>query len=61
MGGRRLIGRAAALLVYILLVPGGIVLRLARDPLRTRRPPRATNWRTVRSRAPTLERARRLE
>ena len=52
--------RLTAFLLYaLLLVPAGLLLRLARDPLDTRRAPRTTNWRAVRPREPSLERARR--
>jgi hypothetical protein len=51
--------RWSALMLYVVLVPLGIMLRLTTDPLRLRRPP-ATNWQPVRERPDSLDRARGL-
>jgi len=52
-------GRVLLTLLYVvLIVPGGLVLRLVGDPLRRRRPP-TSNW-TARVPVPTtLDEARR--
>ncbi len=54
-----IVGRLAFIVCYFtLVVPFAVVIRMAGDPLRTRRPPQGSWWRDRPARTPTIEAAR---